>query len=308
MKLTSLLKKGNLLPRIRATAKEAAIREILALLGERGALEGARVENGDADELLRELMEREGKGSTGLAGGVGYPHLRREGFRDFLLAFATAPQGVEYEAPDGQPVRLILLAIVPPEKNALLLGVVACLSQLMADRDLLERMIGAADRDEMWDLLEDAGLEVKESITAGDIMKREFVAARPDMTLADAAALMHHEHLDVLPVLDPEGRLLGEVSARGLFAACMPPYFAELPSMRFARDFDAFEHFFQDKAHTKVAGILSEEVTAIDAEAPLAELIARMARKGVPTLYVAEQGRLVGVIDNFSIIDKVLSI
>jgi PTS system nitrogen regulatory IIA component len=308
MKLTSLLPKKNVLVGIRPRDKEAAIREILELLAEHGALGARAGQQFGVERLHEELMGRESKGSTGLGSSVGYPHTRVEGFGDFLIAVATAPDGVEYETPDGRPVTLILMAVVPPEKNSLLLGVMACLSQLVEDEQLRSRLVRAADREAAWEALDQAGLEVRESVTAGDIMKRQFPSARPEMSLADAAVRMHQEHIDVLAVLDQEGRLVGEVSASGLFAACVPPYFSEIPSLRFVRDFDAFEHFFREKAHRPVEEFLNEKVHAISLETPLAEVIARLTHPEVSKLYVTEEEKLVGVIDSFSIIDKVLSI
>ena len=308
MKLTSFLPKKNVLVGIRARDKESAIREILAALEEEGALSGVVGEEFDVDRLLGELMAREAQGSTGLGCGVGYPHTRVKGFGQFLLAIATAPGGVEYGTPDGHPVRLVFMAVVPPEKNPLLLGVMTCLSELMAREDLCNRLVEATDRSALWEILEAAELEVKESVTAGDIMKRQFISARPDMALVEVAALMHEQHQDVLPVLDGEGNLVGEVSAPGLFAACVPPYFSEMPSLRFVRNFDAFEHFFREKAHREVGEIISEKVHAICPDTPLAEIIARLTHAEVSRLYVTEAKKLVGIIDNFSIIDKVLSI
>lgn len=308
MKLHSLLKKDHVFPRLQAEDKRGAIGEILRQLQEAGALEKANGTGFGPDRLAEELMEREGKGTTGLGAGVGYPHTRVEGFGDFLVALATVPRGIEYDAPDDQPVRLILLAVVPPEKNNLLLGVMAAVSRLVGDPELVRNMVEAEDRDALWELLQEAELEVKGSLTAGDIMKREHVVARPEMTLAEVAVLMHEEHLDALPVVGEENELLGEITARELFAACVPPYFSEMPSLRFARDFDAFEHFFAEKAHRKLGDFLGGEFPAIDPDTPLAEVIARLTHKGISTVYVARDGKLVGVIDNFSIIDKVLSV
>ncbi|MCD6415742.1 MAG: PTS sugar transporter subunit IIA [Planctomycetes bacterium] len=308
MKLTSLLRKSNVFPGIRATRKEGAMREILGMLEEQGTLARTAGEQFDADLLLGELMAREAKGSSGVGHGVAYPHIRLAGFGDFLMAVATAPDGVEYDTPDRHPVRLILMAVVPPEKNSLLLGVMACISQLVENEELRNELIAATNRDALWETLERAELEVKESVSAGDIMKRQFIAVGPDVALAEVAVLMHQEHVDVLPVLDAEGDLLGEVSAQGLFAACVPPYFSDMPSLRFVRDFDAFEHFFREKAHLQVAEILSEAVHAISAQTPLAEIIARLSNPEVSKLYVTEGRKLVGVIDNFSVIDKILSI
>jgi CBS-domain-containing membrane protein len=257
---------------------------------------------------MEALLEREGKGSTYLGNGVGYPHIRCEHFTDFLLAIATFPEGVPYDGPASEPARLILLAIVPPAKNALLLGVVACLSHIVEDAKLLEELVAAGDADDVLEAIRRTGLEVRETVTAGDIMKRCPVSVPAEMGLSEVAALMHREHVDVLPVVAEDNRLLGQVSAQHLFEACLPPYFRNLPSMRFVREIDPFERFVREKAHVPVREVIDESAQAVTEDTSLAELLARLSRVGVSTIYVVEADRLVGVIDNFSIIDKILAL
>jgi len=308
MKLTSLMEMHSVFARISASAKEDALSEMLRRMADAGVLAGAPGEQVSVEQMLERLMGREARGVTALGEGVGYPHARCEDFSNFILALATAPHGVEYGAADGEPVTVILMAIAPPDKNSLLLGVMACLSRIISDGELRARLLAAQDDEELWRVLDESDLRVKESITAGDLMKRQFPSVLPETPLADVAARMHQEHVDAMPVVDGSQRLLGEVTARGLFRACTPPYFAELPTMRFARDFDAFEHFFREKAHLPVSDIMRSDVQTVEGDAPLAEIIGLLARRDVSRVYVAEGRRLVGVIDSFSIIDKVLAL
>jgi CBS-domain-containing membrane protein len=200
------------------------------------------------------------------------------------------------------------MAMVPPEKNNLLLGVMTCVSRLVANKQLVETLVNTEDREALWSELNGADLEIKESLTAADIMKQNYATAHPEMTLAEAAVLMHEEHMDALPVVDAAGALIGDITARKLFATCVPPYFSEMPSMRFARDFDAFEHFFEEKAHQAISDVANENCPVIEPSAPLAEVIALLTHEGLTKVYVVKDKQLEGIIDNFSIIDKVLSI
>ena len=308
MKLTSLLHKSHCLARTKSRKLESILKRILEHLSKDNGLKTANGKEVDIARLTQEFMDRERKGPTALGCGVGYPHIRQAGFSEFALALATSPEGLDCETPDGEPVRLILVAIAPPEKNALLLGIVACLGRMMADQALIRGLIEAQTDDELWHRLDEADLDVTENIKAGDVMKREFRSIPADMTIADVAALMHREREDVLPVVDDAQKLLGEVSVTGLLASCLPPYFSQMPSMSFARDFDPFARFFLEKAQDKVADVLQTDVPVLSPDAPMTEVVAHMARKEVGRLYVTEEGRLVGVIDNFAIIDKFLSI
>lgn len=308
MKLTSLLHVGNICPGIAAATKKDALRQMLERTVETQGLTPAGGGRITLDQLLEALLEREGKSATLVAPGIGYPHARCEGFGDFIVALGTAPGGVDYGVRSAVPVRLLLMAIAPPEKNALLLGVMACLSHIIARPELVERIVECPDAGEIWQMLHEADLEVEENVTASDLMKRQFVSVSPDATLVEAARLMHLEHLDAVAVLGPDGELMGEITARGLFNACMPPYFSTLPSLDFATTFNAFEHFFHRRANEKVSRHLNTSPPAIDADTPLAAIIARLARPEVEKLYVVEDMKLLGTIDSFSIIDKVLSL
>ena len=198
----------------------------------------------------------------------------------------------------------------PGRLSLILLAILSrsCSRRAVSTPGLIQRLVEADDSDRVWALLEEADLQVTTNVTAAELMKRQCVSARPEMTLSEVADLMHRERLDVLPVLGAGGRLIGEVSAGLLFRACMPAYFAEMPSLSFARNFDAFEHFFREGAHRQVKDLAETRPPTVAPETPLAAVIALLARPGVLKLYVVSANRLVGVIDSFSIIDKVLSL
>lgn len=50
--------------------------------------------------------------------------------------------------------------------------------------------------------------------TVGDIMTRDMVFVRPDHTVLEAQALIKERGVNVLPVVDKDGQLVGEVSRR----------------------------------------------------------------------------------------------
>ncbi len=86
--------------------KEAALRAIAALLT---MPEGAANEEAVYDVLL----ERERLASTGVGSGVAIPHGRYDGVDELRAAVAVCPAGVDFDAVDGLPVK-ILVGIVGP--------------------------------------------------------------------------------------------------------------------------------------------------------------------------------------------------
>ncbi len=76
------------------------------------ACEGAMVDTGVAiDAVLR----REKAVPSAVAGSVAVPHARVPGLRTPRAAFARLREGVDYHAPDGRPVRLVLLLLSPSD-------------------------------------------------------------------------------------------------------------------------------------------------------------------------------------------------
>src|SRR5258706_2064216 len=63
------------------------------------------------------LFARERLGSTGLGQGVAIPHGRIKGLKEAVGAFVRLAQPVPFDAPDGKPVSLVFLLLVPEQRS-----------------------------------------------------------------------------------------------------------------------------------------------------------------------------------------------
>ena len=91
------------------------------------------------------LFARERLGSTGLGQGVAIPHGRVKGLKDALGAFVRAAQPVAFDAPDGKPVQLLFVLLVPEQATEKHLQILSELAQMFSDRALREAMGAAPD-------------------------------------------------------------------------------------------------------------------------------------------------------------------
>ena len=91
------------------------------------------------------LFSRERLGSTGLGQGVAIPHGRIKGLKEAVGAFVRLAQPVPFDAPDGTPVHLVFLLLVPEQATDQHLRILSELAQMLSDRDLRERL--STDRD-----------------------------------------------------------------------------------------------------------------------------------------------------------------
>jgi nitrogen PTS system EIIA component len=91
------------------------------------------------------LFSRERLGSTGLGQGVAIPHGRIKGLRDAVGAFIRLKSPVAFDAPDGQPVSLVFVLLVPEQATEHHLQILSELAQMFSDRQLRQQLVSAAD-------------------------------------------------------------------------------------------------------------------------------------------------------------------
>jgi PTS system nitrogen regulatory IIA component len=91
------------------------------------------------------LFARERLGSTGLGQGVAIPHGRIKGLKDALGGFVRLAQPVAFDAPDGKPVSLVFVLLVPEQATEKHLQILSELAQMFSDRALRESMAAASD-------------------------------------------------------------------------------------------------------------------------------------------------------------------
>ena len=91
------------------------------------------------------LFDREKLGSTGLGQGVAIPHGRIKGLKKPLAAFLQLATPVQFDAPDGAPVKLVFVLLVPEAANEQHLQLLSELAQMFSDPALREKLMAAAD-------------------------------------------------------------------------------------------------------------------------------------------------------------------
>jgi CBS domain-containing protein len=122
-------------------------------------------------------------------------------------------------------------------------------------------------------------------------MKTDLKTVRPDETVADAVTTLADAHVSALPVVDPQGRLIGVLSTSDVLAATAE---AAGPAER--------ERVFEE---TLVSEIMTTRSLTIDAEADVTDAARQMLYLEVHRLFVERRGRLVGVLSQTDIVGAV---
>ena len=91
------------------------------------------------------LFARERLGSTGLGQGVAIPHGRIKGIKEAIGAFVRLSTPVPFDAPDGLPVNLAFVLLVPEQATERHLQILSELAQMFSDKALRERLASDPD-------------------------------------------------------------------------------------------------------------------------------------------------------------------
>ena len=89
------------------------------------------------------LAAREKLGSTGLGQGIAIPHGRIKGLKDAVGAFLRLATAVPFDAPDGQPVDMLFVLLVPAAANERHLQLLSELAQMFSDKTFREALAAA---------------------------------------------------------------------------------------------------------------------------------------------------------------------
>jgi PTS system nitrogen regulatory IIA component len=111
----------------------------------------------EGEILLEMLRQREHLGSTGIGRGVAIPHGRSLAIPRLTIVFARSEAGIPFDAMDAKPVHLFFLTVAPPqERSNLYLPVLGKIVETVKSAKTRRRLLGAADFDEVSEILEEA--------------------------------------------------------------------------------------------------------------------------------------------------------
>ena len=146
MKITDLLKPQSILLNAAPIDKADAIYTLGDLMDKGGNLSNKA-------EYLEAVFAREESGSTGLGDGIATPHAKSAGVKEAGLAAMVVPNGVDFEALDGQPSRLFFMIAAPEGAADTHVEVLSKLATMVIDPDFKNALIQAATVDRFLELI-----------------------------------------------------------------------------------------------------------------------------------------------------------
>ena len=136
-RLSKILSAEQVLVQVEASSKKRAFEEAGLLFERLHGLSRALVTDS--------LFSRERLGSTGLGHGVAIPHGRIKGLKAPMAAVFQLAAPIIFDAPDEQPVALLIFLLVPEAATQKHLEILSEIAELLSDASLREKLATCAD-------------------------------------------------------------------------------------------------------------------------------------------------------------------
>jgi nitrogen PTS system EIIA component len=144
-RLAAILPLAQVLVQVDATSKKRAFEEAGLLFENLHGLSRSLVTDS--------LFSRERLGSTGLGHGVAIPHGRIKGLKTPMAAVLQLAHPIGFDAPDEQPVSLLIFLLVPESATQKHLEILSEIAEMLSDAVLREKMAVSASTADLHELI-----------------------------------------------------------------------------------------------------------------------------------------------------------
>ncbi len=147
MRIRELLNSKSVQLNGEASSKQDVITKLTKLMEASGNLtDRAAYEAG--------VWEREKEGTTGIGEGIAIPHSKNAAVKSAGLAAMTLPNGVDYDAMDGEPVNLIFMIAAPENGANEHLEALSKLSTMLMDDDFRAQLTASKSVEEFLNVID----------------------------------------------------------------------------------------------------------------------------------------------------------
>ena len=110
MKLSDIMVLDAIVPELKGTTRDEVITELVEAIATAGA-----VPKKNTQEIIKAVLKRESKASTGIGKGVALPHAKLKGIKSPVGTIGRSSAGIDFSALDSKPVYSVILLLSSPD-------------------------------------------------------------------------------------------------------------------------------------------------------------------------------------------------
>lgn len=301
MKLSSVLRRDLVFTHLEGEDRNSLYHSIIEKAAE------ALPDSFDVDALRADIVKREDETLIPYEKGLAFPHQRRSEYDDLNVILATLKTPILLKANDLAPTQVVVMSLISETTSDLYLKVIAAFAKFCMNPENVDALASADSTEAVFKLLDERNVLVKSTITAEDVMTRDFPSVRPTATVGEALDAFTREMKVQLPVVDDDGKLLGILDAAAVIAKYIPEYIMMMDNLNFLTSFEPFDNLFKHERKSLVEEFTRKPKCVVSLDAPLIQFTVTLAaEKARNVLVIDDQKRLMGVITIQEIINRVL--
>jgi fructose-specific phosphotransferase system IIA component len=150
MTLADILTREQIIPNLQATNRWEAIDELIQNL-----IACGKIKPEHSEAIAAMVKKRETSMSTGIGFGIGIPHASTDLIGEVVGSFGRSTKGVNFDALDNQPVKLVMLFLVPQGQFQKHLHTLANIAKLLHKKEFRQALEAAPSAEEMYKIIID---------------------------------------------------------------------------------------------------------------------------------------------------------
>jgi len=133
---------------LKSTEKMEVLREMVEVLSQSESIK-------DSQALFDAVLAREKIMSTGIGIGIAVPHVKIPSVKRFVMAMGRKKEGVEFDALDGLPVKLVVMIAAPDGEQDKYLRILARVVAVFKNQSFLGKVLEAPSPTDVLSLFKD---------------------------------------------------------------------------------------------------------------------------------------------------------
>jgi mannitol/fructose-specific phosphotransferase system IIA component (Ntr-type) len=301
MNFADLLNPKLILCDLKAQSHEMVYLEMLE------ALKSQYKDVSEPREILKDILEHEKLVEMPYDLGFAIPHTRSAGVNDLHLVLGIHKEGIQLQDHDLEKSKIIVMFLVSKETSKIYLLILKALARYFANPGKSDRLAQCITSEEVIDLLQEDKVEINHTIKAEDIMSTSMECMPESGMLKSAIDVLAQTKRLHIPIIDDEGRLIGDFNIDSVLKGSVPDYILMMDNLNFLPEFEPFDKILKNEDKTPVDKFIDHAPHTCKRETALMDIVIRFIKDKVNCLYVVDESmRLEGVITKYELINNLL--
>ena len=256
----------------------------------------------DIDSTVKSMCAHEDAAGP-IMEGLAMPHVRNEKLNDLYIVIGMP------ENPAAVNGKVVFMTLIGDEMSDIYLKVISTLARYLSKQERIAEFFQAAEagKDKLWNYFQESNIKLREVVCAEDVMIPANAFLQQSAPLSEAFDMFNSTNCRFLPVVNSDGKLVGELSASRVIRSFFPEYVFMMENLNFLNEFAVFNEIFHSEHALPVSKYMNDAPCCAKLDTPLIQLTLMLTKQDAGNVYIVDENNVLrGVFSVKNVISKVL--